>query len=88
DLEEQQAEGMEGTEGSLFEDRELADIINSFLADLKPGTRRVFMLRYWYFLSVKEIMSECGMSKSKVESILFRTRGKLKVHLERVWKVK
>ena len=88
ELEEQLADRNDGTENSLFEDGELADIINSLLADLKPGTRRVFMLRYWYFLSVKEIMSECGMSKSKVESILFRTRGKLKVHLERVWKVK
>ncbi|MCI8668834.1 MAG: sigma-70 family RNA polymerase sigma factor [Lachnospiraceae bacterium] len=88
ELEEQLSDGMNSLEKSLFEDRELADIINSFLADLKPGTRQVFMLRYWYFLSIKEIMSECGMSKSKVESILFRTRCRLKEYLERVWRVK
>lgn len=88
ELEEQLADRNDSTENSLFEDRELADIINAFLAELKPGTRRVFMLRYWYFLSVKEIMSECGKSKSQVESILFRTRGKLKEYLENVWKVK
>lgn len=61
-----------------FNETEIADIINEFLEGLKPDCRKVFMLRYWYVMSVKEIMKECGMSKSKVESILFRTRKQLK----------
>lgn len=57
---------------------ELKEIIEEFLASLSQKYREVFMLRYWYFLSVKEIMECCHMSKSKVETILFRTRKKLK----------
>ncbi len=40
------------------------------------------MLRYWYFLSVKEIMEECKMSKSQVEVALFRMRKLLKEEFE------
>lgn len=40
------------------------------------------MLRYWYFLSVKEITEECKMSKSQVEVALFRMRKLLKEEFE------
>lgn len=62
----------------MEEDEELSEFINLFLKKLNPDCRKVFLLRYWYFASVKEIMAECGMSKSKVESMLFRTRNCLK----------
>lgn len=61
-----------------FSETEIAECINGFLELLKPDYRKVFVLRYWYFMSVKEIMMECEMSKSKVESILFRTRNQLR----------
>lgn len=57
---------------------ELTVCIDEFLQNLKEEQRKVFVLRYWYFLSVKEIMRECRMSKSKVESILYRVRNRLK----------
>jgi len=57
---------------------QLCEILEQFLDTLPKTHRQVFMLRYWYFMSVKEIMECCGMSKSKVETILFRTRNKLK----------
>ena len=60
----------------------IEDIIDKFLASLPTSHRQVFVLRYWYFMSVKEIMKCCNMSKSKVETILFRTRKKLRVKLE------
>ena len=41
----------------------------------------IFILRYWYFMPVKEIAKCTNMSISKVESILFRTRKKLKKQL-------
>lgn len=66
---------------SFISDNELSETINSFLAGLNTKTRKVFMLRYWYHLSVKEIMEECNMSKSRVESMLFRTRQKLKEYI-------
>lgn len=57
---------------------DLTACINAFLGTIKEEQRKVFILRYWYFLSIKEIMEECEMSKSKVESILFRVRNSLK----------
>jgi len=64
------------------EDNELKDIINDFMTTLPKTQRQVFLLRYWYFMSVKEISKSCNMSKSKVETILFRTRNKLKDYLK------
>lgn len=57
---------------------ELSQCIDDFLETLDKKKRKVFVLRYWYVMSVKEIMDECGMSKSQVETILFRTRKQLK----------
>ncbi|MCM1024707.1 MAG: sigma-70 family RNA polymerase sigma factor [Prevotella sp.] len=65
-----------------YTDLELADTINRFLADIGEESRRVFMLRYWYFMPVRDICERCGISKSKAESMLFRTRKKLKKFLE------
>lgn len=63
---------------NAFSETEITECINDFLENLKMNHRKVFICRYWYFMSVKEIMDECDMSKSKVESILFRTRNQLK----------
>lgn len=65
-----------------YTDGELADTINRFLADIGEENRRVFMLRYWYFMPVRDICERCGISKSKAESMLFRMRKKLKKFLE------
>ncbi len=67
--------------GTDFSDDELKEIINSFLATVKKDQRKVFLLRYWRFCSVQEISDRTGFSKSKVESMLFRTRNKLKKYL-------
>ncbi len=65
-----------------FGDWELAELINKFLGNLNEETRKIFMLRYWGFLSIGEITERCGISKSKAESMLFRTRKKLKKFLD------
>ena len=64
----------------LRDDKEsdLSQCIDEFLHSLDKKKRIVFVLRYWYIISVKEIMEECGMSKSQVETILYRTRKQLK----------
>ncbi|MBD5547619.1 MAG: sigma-70 family RNA polymerase sigma factor [Lachnospiraceae bacterium] len=61
---------------------DLAEQLNEFLSTLNENNRKVFMLRYWYFRTIREIMDECNMSKSKVESILFRVRSKLREYLK------
>ena len=61
----------------------LADCINRFLdSRLNAEPRQVFVRRYWYFDSVQEIMRRFRMSKSKVESMLFRTRHRLRTWIE------
>lgn len=60
---------------------DLTEYINVFLQNLDVKKRKIFVLRYWYMLSVKEIAAECEMSKSQVETILFRTRKQLKSKL-------
>lgn len=71
-----------GSEETSYSDGVLREAINAFLAGLDEEPRRVFMLRYWYFASIREITERCGISKSKAESMLFRTRNKLKSFLE------
>ena len=72
----------DGSEDIRYSDGVLSEAINDFLASLNEESRRVFMLRYWYFASISEICGKCGISKSKAESMLFRTRKKLKTFLE------
>lgn len=62
---------------------ELAKTIDAFLLTLSPNERRVFVRRYWYCFSIAEICQEFGYSKSKVESILYRTRKKLLARLKK-----
>lgn len=65
-----------------IEFNEVVAILNSFLAALPVNERRVFVRRYWYANSINEICKQYGFSKSKVESMLHRTRKKLKKTLE------
>ncbi len=58
-----------------------AKAISKFLRTLSYESRTVFMRRYWFFDSVSDIASRFSISESKIKSILFRTRGKLKVFL-------
>lgn len=55
--------------------------INSFLASLDVRTRVIFMRRYWYLMSVKDIADGMRLSESHISVILHRTRRKFKDHL-------
>ena len=68
-------------EGEL--DRQAAvEALNRFLDGLPPLQREVFLRRYWYLDSVGEIARRFSMSQSKVKTMLFRTRQKLRTYLE------
>lgn len=56
----------------------LRDALNRFLRSLPVESRSVFLRRYWYAQSIAEIAAGCGMSESKVKSMLLRTRNKLR----------
>ena len=63
--------------------RELSAALNRFLSTLPQETRVIFMRRYWFMDSVKEIAGRYGMGESKVKTALFRTRQKLREYLEK-----
>ncbi|HPX70322.1 MAG TPA: RNA polymerase sigma factor [Bacillota bacterium] len=63
------------------EDIEIEEILNSFLESLSPERRKVFMRRYWYMDSIKEIAEFYEISESKVKTVLFRSRAELKAVL-------
>lgn len=57
---------------------ELRRLIETFLDTCTQEQQNIFVRRYWYCDSIKEISKQHQMSQSKVKSILFRTRKKLK----------
>ncbi len=61
-----------------LEDSELISHINTFLESLGKEEMCVFVRRYWFSDSVKEIAKRYSMSESKVKSMTFRTRNKLR----------
>lgn len=61
--------------------KELTAALNRFLAGLTQQERYVFVRRYWYLDSLGDIAEKTGFSGSKVASMLFRLRGRLKKQL-------
>ncbi|MDR2532742.1 MAG: sigma-70 family RNA polymerase sigma factor [Oscillospiraceae bacterium] len=59
-----------------------SESISRFLYSIDKESRVIFMRRYYYADSVKQVAERLVMSESKVKSNLFRTRNKLKAHLE------
>lgn len=61
---------------------ELNTAIRRFLAALPNTERDVFVCRYFLLVPMVEISERFGFSESKTKSMLFRTRGKLRKHLQ------
>lgn len=70
-------------EGSVSDEIALKDAVNSFLAGLNRSVRIIFVQRYWYFCSIKEISANLGVSEGAVKTTLSRTRVKFKEHLRK-----
>ena len=68
---------------AAFEEGALAPVLDAFLESLPKEARMVFVRRYWYSDSIEELAEMFGMSVSKIKSLLFRTRGKLRQVLEK-----
>ena len=62
---------------------ELQKKLNDFLLALPRVDRQVFMCRYWYMNSISDIAKQFAYSESKVKSMLYRTRNKLRAMLEK-----
>ena len=64
------------------DDNALTCAINAFLRAAPTENADIFLKRYWYLKSVKEIAAEYGYKENKVASLLFRMRGRLRAKLE------
>lgn len=64
-----------------YEKQHLSDVINTFVKSLPETEQKVFLCRYWYVDSISSISKQFGFSESKVKSMLFRTREKLRLVL-------
>ena len=74
--------GPEDTE-QVFEGMALTELINAFLGDFPSQQRKIFVQRYWYLRSIREIARAYGMGESGVKMSLLRARRELKKRLER-----
>ncbi len=61
----------------------LAKAINTYLYTLSPKARTVFIGRYYYMDSIKEVAAYYKMSEAKTKSMLYRIRIGLKTYLEK-----
>lgn len=64
------------------EGREIGEAISKFLRSQAPDQRNVFIRRYWFMDSVKDIAARYSFSVGKVKSMLFHTRNRLKKFLK------
>ena len=66
---------------SIEDELVLKQAINGFLASLDTKTRVIFMRRYWYAMSIKDIADGMRLSENNISLILHRTRNKFKDYL-------
>lgn len=65
-----------------IDNNEIGRLINEFLKTQDKETQNIFVRKYYFFDSVKDISKRYSFSQSKVKNILYRTRNKLKSYLE------
>lgn len=62
--------------------RELARMLEGFLETLEAKNRIIFLRRYWFADSCREIAGVTGLTEKNVSVRLTRIRGKLREYLE------
>lgn len=71
-----------GTE-RIVDEIVLTNAITQFLRQQPRTERNIFVGRYWHLYSIADLAQAYGMRESKVASLLFRMRKKLKSYLEK-----
>ena len=62
-------------------ENELKDAIDSFVDTLSKRNKIIFVRRYWFTESVKDIALKMNMSENSVSAVLKRIRKKLQNYL-------
>lgn len=65
-----------------WESRQIQEALEGFLKQLPKQTRVIFLRRYLFGDTVREIAQKYGMTESKVKMQLLRSREKLRTFLE------
>lgn len=66
-----------------FEEKELIRAVNAFVGTLPKRKRDMFVLRYWYRMSIKDLSQRLGLSENNIAVTIGRTRKKLIEYLKR-----
>ena len=57
-------------------------MLNIFVSKLSKDKRKIFLERYWYLYSIKEIAHKNKISESNTKTILLRIRRQLNDYLK------
>lgn len=68
---------------SEIQKKQIERAITGFLRQLDEEKRNVFIRRYWYLDSIETLCKYTGFSQSKIKSMLYEMRRKLRKYLER-----
>lgn len=68
---------------SELDDQELGNLLDAFLRTLPEDSKTVFLRRFWFADTVKEIATSMGIQERTVQMRLTRTKAKLKLYLEK-----
>ena len=63
------------------ERKELIRTINEYLANVSQRKRQLFVCRYWYADSIRNIADRYNMTENYVSVILNRMRAELRIYL-------
>ena len=63
--------------------KEVVQTLNVFLKQLPETERKVFVCRYWYMDSIRDISEDFGISQTRVTTMLHRTRERLRKQLKK-----
>ena len=72
---------VKGTEEEALED-EIYSHVNEFLQKLDKMSRMLFVRRFWYCDSYKDISKMTGISENSLKTRFFRIKGQLKTFLQ------
>lgn len=62
---------------SMYNSRQISDLLNRFVATLDSEKRYIFVRRYFYADSLSDIARHLGVSEGKIKTVLHRTRKAL-----------
>ena len=72
-----------GSAEKALEEKELTEILNRFLGELEPLSCSVFLSRYYYAHTLKEVAAQFDLPEGKVKYLLSKTRETLRARLEK-----